>query len=100
MDRVEAIKILKEYNKWRRGRGKKYSQPGFPNDLSVKDIGLAIDFAIDRLVLGIPDEYVVELYHAANEHRKATKDGALKEPCAFVKKIVARIVRRSNAGSI
>lgn len=44
MNYEESYKLLKQYNKWRRGKGKKYSQPGFPFD--VKDIGVAIDNAI------------------------------------------------------
>lgn len=47
MNTEEIIKTLKEYNKWRRGKGRKYSQPGFPFD--TKKIGEAIDAAIVHL---------------------------------------------------
>ena len=43
----EIIKTLKEYNKWRKGKGRKYSQPGFPFD--EKRISETIDAAILRL---------------------------------------------------
>ena len=42
----EALETLKKYNKWRRGKGKKYAQPGFPADLTPELIGQAIDRAI------------------------------------------------------
>ena len=35
----EALETLKKYNKWRRGKGKKYAQPGFPADLTPELIG-------------------------------------------------------------
>jgi hypothetical protein len=44
MTNDDCYKILREFNKWRRGRGKKYSAPGFP--FSATDIGYAIDRAI------------------------------------------------------
>lgn len=47
MNTQEIIKTLKEYNKWRKGKGRKYSQPGFPFD--TKKIGEAIDAAIVHL---------------------------------------------------
>ena len=43
----DTAKILKEYNKWIRGKGRKYSQPGFP--FSPTDIGNAIDSAVSIL---------------------------------------------------
>lgn len=44
MTNDDCYKILREFNKWRRGRGKKYSAPGFP--FSATYIDLAIDRAI------------------------------------------------------
>lgn len=40
---LEAVARLREFNKWRRGKGKKYQQPGIPFD--VEQIGKDIDFA-------------------------------------------------------
>ena len=37
-------KLLKEFNKWRRGKGKKYQAPGVPLDLS--EVGKELDNAI------------------------------------------------------
>lgn len=41
---------LREYNKWRRGKGRKYSQPGFPFDAEKigNDIAVA-SFVMSRL---------------------------------------------------
>ena len=43
----DHVKTLREYNKWRRGRGRKYSAPGIP--FSSTDIGYAIDRAVKVL---------------------------------------------------
>ena len=57
MEIEEAYKLLKEYIKWKRGKGKKYAQPGMPFD--VIEIGKAIDLAIDRLSLLLDgDEFI------------------------------------------
>ena len=37
-------KLLKEFNKWRRGKGKKYQAPGVPFDLA--EVGKELDNAI------------------------------------------------------
>ena len=37
-------KLLKEFNKWRRGKGKKYQAPGVPFDL--EEVGKELDNAI------------------------------------------------------
>ena len=37
-------KLLKEFNKWRRGKGKKYQAPGVPFD--VAEVGKELDNAI------------------------------------------------------
>ena len=56
----EAIETLKKYNKWRRGKGKKYAQPGFPVDLTPELIGQAIDRAIRTMKNRIPhDDFLV-----------------------------------------
>lgn len=52
----EALETLKKYNKWRRGKGKKYAQPGFPADLTPELIGQAIDRAIQMMKHYIPRE--------------------------------------------
>lgn len=43
MNFKDAGSSLREYNKWRRGKGRKYSHPGFPFDVSR--IGIAIETA-------------------------------------------------------
>ena len=56
----EALETLKKYNKWRRGKGKKYAQPGFPADLTPELIGQAIDRAILTMEDRIPhDDFLV-----------------------------------------
>ena len=71
----EALETLKKYNKWRRGKGKKYAQPGFPADLTPELIGQAID-AILTMKHGIPREDFLVLDTLVAEcvkNRKAAK---------------------------
>ena len=42
--RTVNTKLLKEFNKWRRGKGKKYQAPGVPFDLV--EVGKELDNAI------------------------------------------------------
>lgn len=63
MNQEEAIKLLKEFNKWRRGKGKKYSQPGLP--LNPVEIGHAIDYAIEHLSYRIPPVEFINIVDAA-----------------------------------
>lgn len=44
---------LREFNKWRRGKGKKYQSPGVPFD--TKRIGEDIDYAVNALPLMISE---------------------------------------------
>ena len=72
----EALEVLKKYNKWRRGKGKKYSQPGFPADLTPELIGLSIDRAIQMMKHYIPREDFLVLDTLVAEcvkNRKAAK---------------------------
>ena len=72
----EALEVLKKYNKWRRGKGKKYSQPGFPSDLTPELIGLSIDRAIQMMKHYIPrDDFLVlnEIVDEWIHNRKAAK---------------------------
>lgn len=86
MQTVETIRVLKGYNKWRRGKGRKYSQPGFPFD--VKEVGEAIDAAILHLskrmdrddfitMSGMVEEFVAIIkgrkQHLANNEKKALR---------------------------
>lgn len=48
MNKAECIKILREFNIWRRGNGK-YSEAGAKLPYSPKEIGQAIDFAAETL---------------------------------------------------
>lgn len=43
----ECSSFLRQYNRWRRGRGKKYATPGIP--FSVVELGETIDRAIEIL---------------------------------------------------
>lgn len=43
-DIKHAIKILQAFNSWRRGDG---NEPGFPNGFTAKELGKAIDAAIN-----------------------------------------------------
>lgn len=45
---------LREFNKWRRGKGKKYQSPGVPFD--TKRIGEDIDYAVKALPLLISEK--------------------------------------------
>ena len=70
----EALETLKKYNKWRRGKGKKYAQPGFPADLTPELIGQAIDRAILTMKHRIPNEdfiVIVEIVKEWVHSRKA-----------------------------
>ena len=91
----EAIETLKKYNKWRRGKGKKYAQPGFPADLTPELIGQAIDRAILTMKNRIPhedflvlDEIVAEWVH----NRKAAKVKLTDAEKAAIRKM-AKVVR-------
>ena len=42
--KIVNTKLLKEFNKWRRGKGKKYQAPGVPFDLA--EVGKELDNAI------------------------------------------------------
>lgn len=48
METKETIKILRETNKWRRGKGKKYEAPN-TMPFTPSEVGLAIDDAIAKL---------------------------------------------------
>lgn len=49
-----VAKGLREFNKWRRGKGKKYQSPGVPFD--TKRIGEDIDYAAETLPLLISEK--------------------------------------------
>ena len=94
----EALETLKKYNKWRRGKGKKYAQPGFPADLTPELIGQAIDRAILTMKHRIPredfrvlDEIVAEWVR----DRKARKVKLTDAQKTAVRK-VAKIIRLIN----
>ena len=72
----EALETLKKYNKWRRGKGKKYAQPGFPADLTPELIGQAIDRAILTMKHRIPRYAFIVIAEIVKEwvhNRKAAK---------------------------
>ena len=56
----EAAESLRQFNKWRRGRGRKYQAPGFPFD-PVRigkdiDIAVAVLLNISRMLDRVPSE--------------------------------------------
>jgi len=91
----EALETLKKYNKWRRGKGKKYAQPGFPADLTPELIGQAIDRAILTMKNRIPhDDFLVldKLVAECVKNRKASKAKLTDAEKAAIRKMV-KVVR-------
>ena len=91
----EALETLKKYNKWRRGKGKKYAQPGFPADLTPELIGQAIDRAIQMMKHYIPREDFLVLDTLVAEcvkNRKAAKVKLTDAEKAAIRKMV-KVVR-------
>ena len=91
----EALETLKKYNKWRRGKGKKYSQPGFPADLTPELIGQAIDRAILTMKHRIPRYAFIVLNALVAEcvkNRKATKANLTDAEKTAIRKMT-KIVR-------
>ena len=91
----EALETLKKYNKWRRGKGKKYAQPGFPADLTPELIGQAIDRAILTMKNRIPhDDCLVRgtLVAECVKSRKASKVKLTDAEEAAIRKM-AKVVR-------
>ena len=91
----EALETLKKYNKWRRGKGKKYAQPGFPADLTPELIGQAIDRAILTMKNRISYEDCLVLNTLVAEcikSRKAAKGKLTDAEKAAIRKM-AKVVR-------
>ena len=91
----EALETLKKYNKWRRGKGKKYAQPGFPADLTPELIGQAIDRAILTMKNRIPhDDFLVldTLVSECVKNRKASKAKLTDAERAAIRKM-AKVAR-------
>ena len=92
----EALETLKKYNKWRRGKGKKYAQPGFPADLTPELIGQAIDRAILTMKHRIPHEdfiVIVEIVKEWVHNRKAAKIKLTDAEKSAIRKM-AKVVRQ------
>ena len=92
----EALETLKKYNKWRRGKGKKYAQPGFPADLTPELIGQAIDRAILTMKHRIPNEDFIVIVKIVNEwvhSRKSAKVKLTDSEKVAVRKM-AKVVRQ------
>ena len=91
----EALETLKKYNKWRRGKGKKYAQPGFPANLTPELIGQAIDRAILTMKNRIPhDDFLVldTLVEECVKNRKAAKVKLTDAEKAAIRKM-AKVAR-------
>ena len=91
----EALETLKKYNKWRRGKGKKYAQPGFPADLTPELISQAIDRAILTMKHRISYEDFLVLNTIVAEYinrRKAAKVKLTDLEKAAIRKM-AKVVR-------
>lgn len=83
MEIEEAYKLLKEYNKWRKGKGKKYAQPGMP--LDTTKIGLAIDIAIAHLSWLFSGDDLIHLASLVGKEHK--KDEVYRKAVKICKKI-------------
>lgn len=95
MNFAETVSILKEYNKWRRGKGKKYAKPGLPSDLTPELIGQAIDRAILTMKNRIPREDFLVLDKLVAEcvkNRKAAKVKLTDSEKGAIRKM-AKVVR-------
>lgn len=93
MEIEEAYKLLKEYNKWRRGKGKKYAQPGIPFD--VTEIGKAIDLAIDRLSWLLDgDEFIRIVSLIGREHKKDELYRKAVKICKKIKRQNERLAKK------
>lgn len=91
----EALETLKEYNKWRRGKGKKYAKPGLPSGLTHELIGQAIDRAILTMKNRIPHEDFLVLDTLVAEcvkNRKTAKVKLTDAEKAAIRKM-AKVVR-------
>ena len=92
---IEALETLKKYNKWRRGKGKKYAQPGLPSGLTHELIGQAIDRAILTMKNRIPhDDFLVldKLVAECVKNRKAAKVKLTGSEKGAIRKM-AKVVR-------
>lgn len=92
----EALETLKKYNKWRRGKGKKYAQPGLPADLTPELIGQTIDRAIQMMKHYIPREDFLTLNAIVSEwihNRKAAKIKLTDAQKVAIRKM-AKVVRQ------
>ena len=95
MNFAETVSILKEYNKWRRGKGKKYAKPGLPSGLTPELIGQAIDRAILTMKHRISYEDFLVLNTLVAEcikSRKAAKIKLTDAENAAIRKM-AKVVR-------
>jgi len=69
----DIVKTLREYNKWIRGKGRKYSQPGFP--FSPTEIGVAMDSAVAILTHYLDkDKFCLVAECAYRYSRSASKE--------------------------
>lgn len=94
----EALETLKKYNKWRRGKGKKYAQPGFPADLTPELICQAIDRAILTMKHRIPNYALIAIDILVDEcvkNRKAAKVKLTDIEKDAIRKM-AKVVRQIN----
>lgn len=90
MDLKECVKLLKRYNLWRRGRGKKYSQPGFP--FSPTELGIAIDTAIANLSYGIEPSMLDALVGMAKRSCESEDD---KKVVRYAVRLLRKLGKRS-----
>ena len=95
MEQKEAITVLKKYNSWRRGKGKKYAQPWFPKDLTPEVIGQAIDYAIEQLGHGIgKTEFIVLTDMARHGQKSFIADGCSKDNAKAALSAAGKVCRR------
>lgn len=102
MTHEKAYNILKEYNKWRRGKGKKYASPGLPFDTKV--IGDAIDCAVNVLKYQLTVSDFVLLVNMADLGHSIMKKSNTSnqyniEALRNAKSIARKLVKKQNNGS-
>lgn len=72
---LECATEIREYNRWRRGRGRKYAQPGVPFNATA--LGIILDDAVTHLkhipdvatlttLVGMADKFVATLPKGAD----------------------------------
>ena len=95
MDRKEIVSVLSRYNKWKRGRGRKYAEPTAP--FCASEVCDAIDSAV-RLMRTMPCDDDIPLVCdvvECSEFRRIARDFPkdTRDAVARVRRVAKRIAR-------